>query len=68
MAALIERITTLKTALSAQRAATIEGVLIKARETAWATAHAYGGFDPGDELSTNNRLAASIVRDLLEIE
>lgn len=67
-AALIERITSLRAALSAQRAATLKEVQLKACETAWATAHSHGGFDPEDELTTNSKLAASIIRDLLEMD
>ena len=48
-------------------ATTIEGVYVKARATAWAIENEFGLLDPTKEPSSNSRLAASIVRDLLNL-
>jgi hypothetical protein len=62
--ALLERIDGLSDAIVATPARTLQGLFIKARATAWALE---GDFDPAKESSINDRLAASIVRDLLNL-
>ena len=62
--ALVEKIDTLSAAIVATPAKTLQGLYVKARATAWAL---QGDFDPMEETSNNDRIAASLVRDLLEL-
>jgi hypothetical protein len=61
---LLDRIETITAAMVSTPAKTLNGLYIKARATAWAL---QDDLDPTKELSINDRLAASIVRDLLEL-
>jgi hypothetical protein len=62
--ALLERIDTLSDAIVAMPAKTVQGLYVKARATAWAL---LDNFDPMEESSLNDRVAASIVRDLIRL-
>jgi len=62
--ALLERVDVLSAAMVAMPAKTLQGLRAKARATVWALEH---DFDPSQETSINNRLEASIVRDLLRL-
>lgn len=62
--ALLDRIETLSAAIVATQAKSLQGLYVKARATAWAMEG--DDFDPTKESSINNRVAASIVRDLLQ--
>jgi hypothetical protein len=47
---------------------TLQGLYVKARATAWALEGNFAGdFDPMKESSANDRIAASLVRDLLQL-
>lgn len=48
-------------------AQSLEGLYVKARATAWALENDCGLLDPIKESNDNDRLAASIVRDLLNV-
>lgn len=61
--ALLERTDRLSAAIVATPAETIAGLRVKARATAWALED---DLDPTKQSSQNERMAASIVRDLLE--
>ena len=66
--ALLEKIDTLSAAIVATPAKTLQGLYVKAHATAWALRGDFAGdFDPMDESSNNDRVAASLVRDLLEL-
>jgi hypothetical protein len=60
---LLEQIDILSNAIVTTPAKTLQGLYVKARATAWAL---QDDPDPMKESSINNRVAASIVRDLLE--
>jgi hypothetical protein len=62
--ALLDKIDSLSAAVVAKPAKTLEGLCAKARATGWAL---QDGFDPTKESSITTRVAASIVRDLLEL-
>ncbi|MEJ2376506.1 MAG: hypothetical protein P8Y71_14180 [Pseudolabrys sp.] len=65
--AVLDRITALTQELIEVKARSLDDLCAKARATAWAIEYEYGFFNPAKEMSENNRIAASIVRDLLEI-
>ena len=61
---LLERIDTVSDAIVAMPAKTVQGLYVKARATAWAL---LDDIDPMEESSINDRVAASIVRDLIRL-
>ena len=64
---LLDRIDTLSAAIVMTPAKTFLGLYVKARATAWAIENDCGLLNPERELTINDRVAASIVRDLLEL-
>jgi hypothetical protein len=64
---LLSRIETLSAEIVKTPASAIHGLYIKARATAWALEYDCGLFDPTKESTINDRIAASIIRDLLKL-
>ena len=65
--ALLDRIETVSMAIVLAPAETVQGLYIKARATAWALESDCGLLDPTKESSLNDRVAASVIRDLLRL-
>jgi hypothetical protein len=65
--AILDRIESVSMAIVLAPAETLQGLYIKARATAWALESDCGLLDPTKESTLNDRLAASIIRDLLRI-
>jgi hypothetical protein len=65
--ALLLRMDTVTAAIIATPAQTLRGLFVKARATAWALESDCGLLNPMKEPTANDRLAASIVRDLLKL-
>lgn len=63
---LLNRIDTLSAAIVKTPAKSLRGLHVKARATAWALEDECGRLDPTKQSSINDRVAASIVRDLLK--
>jgi hypothetical protein len=64
--ALLDRMESLTSTIVATPAKTLQGLYVKARATAWALLEG-NDFDPTKEASMNDKVAASIVRDLLHL-
>jgi hypothetical protein len=64
---LLDKIDTLSAAIVETPAKTLQGLYVKSRATAWALENDCGLLDPTKESTANDRVAASIVRDLLNI-
>jgi len=64
---LLDRIETLSAAIVKTPAKTLQGLYVKARATAWALENDCGLLDPEKESTINDRVAASIIRDLLKL-
>ena len=65
--ALLDRIETVSMAIVLAPAETVQGLYIKARATVWALESDCGLLDPTKESSLNDRVAASVIRDLLRL-
>ena len=65
--ALLGRTEQLSAAIVVTPAKTFRGLYVKARATAWALESDCGLLDPTKESTINDRVAASIIRDLLNI-
>jgi hypothetical protein len=65
--ALLDRIEAISAAIARVPADTIEGLYVKARATAWSIESDCGLLDPEKEFTLNDRVAASIICDLLKI-
>ena len=63
---ILDKIDALTLEIVVTRAQTLQGLYVKARASAWALESDCGLLDPVKESSPNDRVAASIVRDLLE--
>ena len=63
--ALLDRMESLTSTIVATPAKTLQGLYVKARATAWALEG--NDLDPTKEASMNDKVAASIVRDLLRL-
>ena len=62
--ATLEEFDRIEAEIIATRAATIEGLCVKARVTCWAL---LGDLDPSEQSTANERMALSIVRDLIRL-
>jgi len=65
--ALLDKIESISAEIVATPAKTLQGLAVKARATAWALEHDCGLLDPMKKSTINDRVAASIVRDLLNL-
>jgi hypothetical protein len=63
----LREIEDLNAAMVATHAKTLHGLYLKARATAWALISENGPLDPAKELTLNDQISASIVRDLLNL-
>jgi len=64
---LLDRLEALRAAIVATPAKTLQGLYVKARATAWALEYDCDLPDPVKESTPSDRVAASIVRDLLKL-
>ena len=60
----LEEFNRIEAKIIATRATTIEGLCVKARVTCWAL---LGDLDPNEQSTANERMALSIVRDLIRL-
>jgi hypothetical protein len=65
--AILDGVDSVSTAIVLAPAQTLQGLYIKARATAWSLEHDCGLLDPTKEATLNDRVAASIIRDLLRL-
>jgi hypothetical protein len=64
--ALLDKMESVSSTIVATPAKTLQGLYVKARATVWAMLEG-DDFDPTKEDSMNDKIAASIVRDLLRL-